>query len=229
MGMRLRNTLVRRYSSRGAQRYDARRQSVRWAAEAEAFELFYARVNPRKVLDLPVGTGRFFDTYAKHGASVVGVDISNNMLAEAAKRIPVGADIRLERADVLDLQPTATLGRGYDLIVCMRFVYWLRPNELAIMLEKFHATGAPFLVASTKVGLDAAAARKPTARGGWIRALRRFRAHLYRAVVKRVYNEADLLKLFSAGGWVLAECRPLVTTHSVRYVCYLFARDGSGR
>ena len=229
LGMRLRNTLIRRYSSRGARRYEARRQSARWAAEAAAFERVYVTVNPRNVLDLPVGTGRFFPTYAKNGASVLGVDISSNMLAEAAKQIPSGADIRLAQADVLDLRRPSPLGSGYDLIVCMRFVYWLRPAELAIMLGKFHATGAPLLVVSTKVALDETQQRQSKSGGGWMRSLRRFRSHLYRSVVKRVYRESDLLDIFEANGWRLLESHPLVTTRSVRYFCYLFGRNGSGR
>ena len=199
---------------------------MRWAAEAEAFERYYARINPRKVLDLPVGTGRFFATYATNGASVLGVDISKNMLAEAAKQIPPGANIRLERADVLDLKRPSQLGSGYDLIVCMRFIYWLRPAELAIMLRKFHATGAPLLVASTKVALDDTQERQRHPRDGWMRSLLQLRAHLYRAVVKRVYKEAKLLAMCRANGWILLESQPLVTTRSVRYVCYLFGRNG---
>jgi SAM-dependent methyltransferase len=229
LGMRLRNTLIRRYSSRGARRYEARRRSARWAAEAAAFERVYARINPKSVLDLPVGTGRFFPAYAKNGASVLGVDISNNMLAEAAGKIPPGASIRLEQADVLDLKQPSPLGSGYDLIVCMRFVYWLRPTELAIMLGKFHATAAPFLVVSTKVALDEKQRRQRKSGDGWVRSLRRLRAHLYRSVVKRVYRESDLLDIFQASGWILLESHPLLTTRSVRYLCYLFGRNAGDR
>jgi SAM-dependent methyltransferase len=221
-GMRLRNVLFRRYSGRGAKRYESRRQSVRWEAEAEAFDRIYTRINPKKVLDLPVGTGRFFGIYLRNNAEVLGVDISENMLFEARTKIPPGANIRLARADVLDLRQPSPLGSGFDLIVCMRFVYWLRPSELAIMLQKFAATGAPLLVASTKVALDEPGR---ILGDGWKRSLRRLRAHLYRAVVKRVYKETRLLDIFAANGWVLAEKQPLVTTRSVRYFCYLFSRS----
>ena len=223
-GMRLRNAILRRYSLRGAKRYEKRRQSVRWGAEARAFEQFYTQVNPRKVLDLPVGTGRFFDAYLRNNAEVLGVDISANMLAEAATKIPPGAPIKLRQADVLDLKNSSALGSGYDLIVCMRFLYWLRPHELAIMLRKFNTTGAPLLVASTKVALN-----EPTkiVGGGWKRSLGRLRAHLYRSVVKRVYKEEELLEIFLANGWTLADKQLLLTTRSVRYFCYLFARSGN--
>jgi SAM-dependent methyltransferase len=182
---------------------------VRWEAESRAFNQFYTRISPRKVLDLPVGTGRFFNTYLGNNADVLGVDISANMLAEAATKIPRGAPIKLLRADVLDSKETSTLGSGYDLIVCMRFIYWLRPHELAIMLQKFRATGAPLLVASTKVALDDP---YQILGGGWKHSLRRLRAHAYRTLVKRVYKETQLLEIFAANGWTLAEKVPLVTT-----------------
>jgi hypothetical protein len=86
------------------------------------------------------------------------------------------------------------------------------------------ATGARKFAASTKVALV-----EPRRRGGrgWKRWLGRLRAHVYRAVVKQVYKEADLMQIFAANGWVLAEKQPLVTTKSVRYFCYLFARKAA--
>ncbi len=220
--VRIRNILFRRYSSRGAKRYESRRQSVRWAAEAQAFERVYTRINPKRVLDLPVGTGRFFEIYLSTNAEVLGIDISENMLNEARRKIPPGANIRLARADILDLRQPSPLGSGFDLIVCMRFLYWLRPHELAIMLRKFAATGAPLLVASTKVALEGP--RRPFG-NGWKHSVGSLRSHLYRAVVKRVYKEAELLDIFATNGWTLAEKQPLVTTRSVRYFCYLFVRS----
>lgn len=225
-GIRIRNSLFRNYSRRGAKQYEARRQSVRWAAEAAVFDEIYRRINPRKVLDLPVGTGRFFESYLGNGAEVVGVDISSNMLEEAAAKVPRGGRIELRRADVLSLGQSSDLGTGYDLIVCMRFIYWLRPHELAIMLREFNATGAPLLVASTKVALDQ---RGPILAGGLTRSLGRLRAHLYRSVVKRVYSEDKLLRIFAENGWEVAERHPLVTTRSVRYLCFLFHSSAAGR
>jgi SAM-dependent methyltransferase len=224
-GIRVRNSLFRNYSRRGAKRYETRRQSVRWAAEASTFDNIYKRINPKKVLDLPVGTGRFVETYLGNGAEVVGVDISQNMLEEAAAKVPPGGRVELRRADVLSLEKSSDLGRGYDLIVCMRFIYWLRPHELAIMLRAFNATGAPLIVASTKVALDH---RAPILGGGWTRSLGRLRAHLYRSVIKRVYSEDKLLRIFAENGWVVAERHPLVTTRNVRYLCFLFESSAAG-
>jgi hypothetical protein len=224
VGIQLRNHTIRRYSSRGARRYETHRHGGRWAAEARAFEYFYRRVDPKSVLDCPVGTGRWFDVYRSNGARVHGIDISQNMLTEAAKKTPADGRIRLERADVLDAGKPSPLGQGYDLIVCSRFVYWLRPLELSIMLQRFHATGSPLLLAGAKVAPENPSEERHGA-GGLLQVLDRLRARFYRAVVKRVYNEDALLKIFSDNGWILKEKRQLVATRSMRYFYYFFARD----
>lgn len=224
VGIQLRNKLIRRYTSRGARGYEERRKTARWAAENRAFQALYAKVAPSRVLDLPVGIGRWFDAYRASGASVHGVDISNNMLGEAAGKIRPGDDIRLEQADVLDLRRPSPLERGYDLIVCTRFVYWLRPAELAIMLRKFHDTEAPYLIASAKVSLPEEQRPAGKGSGGLLTSLDRLRAHIYRSVVKRVYDEQQLLQIFRENGWNLVEQQPVVTTSHVRYFYYLFAR-----
>ena len=222
LGIRLRNTVIRRYSSRGARRYEARRGGKRWDAEARAFERLFKRVNPRSVLDCPVGTGRWFELFRQHGAKVVGIDISQNMLNEAARKFPDSADIRLERRDVLNPREQSGLGSGYDLIVCTRFVYWLRPTELSILLEKFRGTGAPRLLTGAKVTIEE---RGRTAGSeGFLRFLDRVRARLYRRAIKRIYDEEALLAIFAKHGWRLSERAPVVSTHSMRYFYYLFER-----
>lgn len=225
LGIRLRNVTIRRYSGRGAERYETHRQSGRWKAEFAALRYFYRQVDPRRVLDLPAGTGRWFEIYQSNRASVLGVDISENMLREARTKVPPGADIKLVRADVL--APTApNLGKDFDLIVCTRFVYWLRPHELGIMLTRLHATGAPFLLASAKVAIEGSEAGdgKGSTEGGLLHRLDRLRARFYRSVVKRVYREGQLLDIFAASGWRLQEKRLIVTTRNMRYFYYLFAR-----
>jgi SAM-dependent methyltransferase len=224
VGIQLRNKLIRRYTSRGARGYEERRKTARWTAENRAFEALYGKVAHDKVLDLPVGIGRWFEAYRASGASVHGVDISDNMLGEAAGKIRPGDDIRLEQADVLDVRRASPLERGYDLIVCTRFVYWLRPAELAIMLRKFHDTGAPHLIASAKVSLPEGQRAAGKSSAGLLRSLDRLRAHIYRSVVKRVYDEQRLLQIFRENGWNLVEQQPVVTTSHVRYFYYLFAR-----
>jgi len=46
------------------------------------------RFDPRSVLDAGCGTGRVAIELARHGIEVVGVDVSNSMIAEARRRDP---------------------------------------------------------------------------------------------------------------------------------------------
>jgi SAM-dependent methyltransferase len=220
LGIRLRNTLIRRYSRRGARRYEERRHGARWEAEARAFDRLYAKLAPQRVLDCPAGTGRWFETFHRSGASVVGIDISQNMLDEAARKIPADANFRLRRLDVLDPKSSQALGSGYDLIVCTRFVYWLRPAELTILLTRFRETGAPHLLAGAKVSIERK--RGADSKGLW-RFLDRARHRFYRQAIKRLYKEPALLDIFAANGWQVAERVPIVTTRSMQYFYYLFS------
>jgi hypothetical protein len=57
------------------------------------------------IIDVPAGTGRFFDLYAVSGCSVTGVDISRDMLDEAARHESASRfDLRLSQGSIFDLQ-----------------------------------------------------------------------------------------------------------------------------
>ena len=83
---RLRNLLAPWYSRWHAQHYESKRQGKRWQSETKAFRLLYRQVDPQRVLDCPVGTGRWFEEYQEHGASVLGIDLSKDMVADTTSR-----------------------------------------------------------------------------------------------------------------------------------------------
>jgi ubiquinone/menaquinone biosynthesis C-methylase UbiE len=97
-----------------------------WQAE-QAFMASYVSANQLgKVLDMPVGTGRFFEYYG-NAKSVVGIDISSHMLREARAKagifsIPM---LDLHEGDALAVQyPNSS----FDTVVCFRLVHLL-PSE----------------------------------------------------------------------------------------------------
>lgn len=82
-----------------------------------------------RVLDVPVGTGRFLPSYAT-ATQVVGVDVSHSMLQEGAARIGSLAlpPVALVRADALRLPfPDAS----FDTVICFRLVHLLPPELLS--------------------------------------------------------------------------------------------------
>ena len=142
---------ARRYAGKGASSYERARAGDKWDAEEAAFDELYGRVRPRSVLDCPVGTGRFIDRYARDGVSALGVDLSEDMLAEAREKVPPGAHVRLLKANVLDPAHAERLGRDHDLVVCVRFVYAVEKSKLQGLFRTFSQTGAKHLLVGMRV------------------------------------------------------------------------------
>lgn len=74
-----------------------------------------------RVLDIPVGTGRFFEYYQARDVQVVGIDISESMLEEAAgKAASSSVELCLGDARSLDY-PENT----FDFVLCWRLLHLL--------------------------------------------------------------------------------------------------------
>lgn len=119
------------YTGRKALEYDAKREGTgKWLWEqATVEELLPARA--RSVIDVPVGTGRFFALYASRGMSVTGVDLSNDMLVEARKKDP---SVRLVQGDLLNLKPAE-----FDVAVCVRLLNWMPPLPMRTAIDRLLA------------------------------------------------------------------------------------------
>lgn len=120
--------------------YDAIMADIEYADWAE-FVLTYARaegVPVRSVLDLACGTGLSTAPFAGRGLEVVGLDLSAEMLEEAARRLP---GVAFARGDLRDFE----LGRSFDLVTCLFDSYnnLLDPADLGRALERARAHLAP--------------------------------------------------------------------------------------
>lgn len=125
----------RTYRGRKAANYERRRRGQgRWRGEHRAVADW---LPPRGgiVLDVPCGTGRFFGLYASRGAEVIACDISEEMLALAATKIPRRAreQIQLTRCDVLD--PAFAPGR-VNVVVCVRLLHLVSQRECGRILRR---------------------------------------------------------------------------------------------
>ena len=121
------------YHGKAAARYEEQRTGkAKWRVEQRHFEAAIKEVRGGKVLDVPVGTGRFLEWYRHCGLEVVGVDYSNAMLAIARAAHPWAA---LEQGDVAALR----FGDGeFDAVVCARLLHLVATHEVApIMRELF--------------------------------------------------------------------------------------------
>ena len=130
--------LVEQYSGQGATGYDDQRVGTkRFKAEEAAFDKLFALAKPRTVLDIPVGTGRWLPAYVRAGVEVVGIDASKDMLQEAGKKLQtLGATgIELVQGDAFDCGFFQSLGRRFDLVVCVRFLNWIPSDKVAAILK----------------------------------------------------------------------------------------------
>lgn len=134
------NESLRGMYDREASRYDARRYDAAEGRLFSALEIDYLLANLElasnsRVLDMPAGTGRLSVALAGSGATVVGADISENMLRVAASKVPAGTGPRPSFVQGSGLQlPFAD--DTFDAVVCFKFFH-LIPNELKpqFMLE----------------------------------------------------------------------------------------------
>lgn len=115
-----------RYTGSVAEGYDdARSKKANWAAENAAVEKWLGIVGAgARVLDIPVGTGRFLAAYRCQRMSVVGMDVSADML-EQARRKNAGADLRAGHILAIDL-PDGSV----DVAIAVRILNWLTPGEV---------------------------------------------------------------------------------------------------
>lgn len=133
-------------------------------------------LEPSTVVDLGCGTGQLTQRLMRRfpDADIVGVDVSDGMLTEAAGRLrQVGGDAQpLVRADALQLPFAAS---SVDLVVCTESFHWY-PDQAAALAELARVLnpGGRLLIASiaTVTGAGDRLLRRATSAGGrTIRAL----------------------------------------------------------
>jgi ubiquinone/menaquinone biosynthesis C-methylase UbiE len=116
---------------------ETRSNDKKWQIEQDIIrELLKDIPNGARVLDVPLGTGRFVESYLEKDMAVHGLDISVDMVEAARRQLGDAFDrcsIQIGSADCLPYED----GR-FDLIVCCRFL-GLVPLEMAkIVLSEIH-------------------------------------------------------------------------------------------
>ena len=109
-----------RYHGDTAAHYERhRRKQKKWLFEAKALNriLFNLKDEILSVIDAPIGTGRFLDLYKNvyKFPSVIGYDISKDMLRQASNKMSGATLVKL------DLVQDKILAKA-DLVVCIRFL-----------------------------------------------------------------------------------------------------------
>jgi len=109
------------------------------ARERAVVAQFLRRIPHGRVLDLPAGTGKLAPVLAPLGGSVVASDISPAMLEIARREYDqagcTDVDFRICDAE----QITATLGQGFDAVVCLRLLHRVPPDVRRRVLAQLAA------------------------------------------------------------------------------------------
>ena len=134
----------------------ARAHDPKWQREQRAMRLALAALpSGRVILDVPFGTGRFAEFYLAGAHSVVGADVSGDMLAQAAADQHVRALApRLLRADAERL-PLADA--SVDCVVCTRLLNWVPADVVARMLGEFRRVARSELLLQIRVAEQSSA------------------------------------------------------------------------
>jgi SAM-dependent methyltransferase len=203
----LMKTLLDAYSGDRATGYDDRRaSSSRWNAEIAQMQRFLAAIRPATVVDCPFGTGRWIPQYVDVGAQVLGIDLSEGMLAEA--QLKLGAQppevrdrFRLQQASIFDLAP-APDDPAPDLVACIRFLNWIDFASVKKVLDVLTAYGSPHMILGASVVPDGTGPLRRLWRAASLRLINLRRSG---QPTQFVHHEGDLVAAIQARGWTIAD------------------------
>jgi ubiquinone/menaquinone biosynthesis C-methylase UbiE len=111
---------ARKYRGRMAETYEAKRvKQQRWHRENETVERMMASATGT-VLDAPVGTGRYLPLWRRLGLTCAGIDVSDEMLAQARAKMNPEDKVTLAIGDASNMSCFGD--RAFDSAVCVRFL-----------------------------------------------------------------------------------------------------------
>ena len=105
------------------------------ALESRTFKPLLDTLAPKQILDVACGTGRWSSYYRQLGARVIGIDASEQMLAQAAKQHMLSGT--LIRADAQALPVSDGVA---DLVLCSMSLGYFR--KLSDVFKEFARTAA---------------------------------------------------------------------------------------
>lgn len=156
---------IRPYQYDGYYKYDRsvardyekdREVESHWQREEEFIKDYVAGRDVENLLDLPVGTGRFFRYYGRV-ANLVGVDISEQMLNEAREKIALlgkNTTVRLEHGDVFHLRFSDA---QFDVAIVWRLLHLLPKHLLRPAISELCRVTKGELVVQSYVPINWAA------------------------------------------------------------------------
>lgn len=148
----LRQTSLK-YRGKKADTYDAiRKKQARWDFENATVEGWLENMKPvaRQIVDIPVGTGRFLKKYHELKIHVHGLDISEQMLKLAKRKIPRGnKTIYLATSDATSI---AVKNRYFDGAICVRFLDLIDEEAMRNVVCELARVSKRFIICTIRLG-----------------------------------------------------------------------------
>lgn len=149
-GQTMADHAARKYRGDVATGYDAKREtSPKWHAEDRIVkDMLKDLTTGDRVLDCPVGTGRFLPYYAERGFLVRALDISEDMLAEARKKIEEQTRFRFGIGDARRLDCP---DKSVDAALMIRLTRWLSPEDRTLALREMQRVARKKVIFTARV------------------------------------------------------------------------------
>ena len=123
---------MRKYEGKIAEEYDRqRRNNKAYQWQQQIVEAILLKHKPPRILDAPIGTGRFLPVYRQFPCVVLGLDISLDMIHQAKhKKTP--DNVILLFGDIFDI--------GWpEFVVCTRFFGHLNNSKKQLLFSKIES------------------------------------------------------------------------------------------
>ena len=139
--------LEEKYKGRTATEYLAKRvDAPHWRREQEVVREMLEAANGSRVVDVPVGTGRFLEFYKALRLDAVGLDISPDMLNEA-RACAKTLDYRSLQLRVGDIRALPLDSSSADVVVCIRYMQHVSLREFqAVITELVRVTSGHLIL-----------------------------------------------------------------------------------
>ncbi len=208
--------LKQKYKGKVAENYESKRiHDPKWERENNIINFILKRISEGKklnILDIPVGTGRFFEIYKDLNLNVTGADVSEDMLRQAEKKakkltFPVQLKIR-------DITHINLLENTYDIVLCIRLLNWLDKKSLKSALKELTRVSKKHVIIGIRTYNKKMKIRNHLLSlkreiGSWLRGS------------TKIHKEKDLLKLLYSNNLKIVE-RKLIDTGRIDDSYYIY-------
>jgi ubiquinone/menaquinone biosynthesis C-methylase UbiE len=197
------NSLQTYYQGSIVSGYEARRATqASWHEENRVFDTYLEQLDlpsGAPVLDIPIGTGRFLESFTRRGFHVIGRDISADMVATSKQRATA---IGLADADIAvgDSTNIALADNSVTLVVSVRFLVHLELPVIDQILSELARVSSGHVITHVRIASPGTLNAIKRAIDCTLRKLRRVSAKKVSNKAATIHRHEDVLALFTKHG-----------------------------